>query len=62
MNMHTATETTYDNSFTAGYRRALQDFVRRVYEECRIYGPDDKFNKVKCLKLIDEMKTKLEPK
>ncbi len=62
MNMHTATETTYNSSFTVGYRRALQDFVRGVYEECRIYGPNDEFSKVKFLNLVDEIKTKLEPK
>jgi hypothetical protein len=62
MNMHTATETVYNNGFIVGYRRALQDFVKGVYEECRIYGPDDEFNKVKFLNLIDEIKAKLESK
>lgn len=62
MNMHTATETTYNNGITVGYRRALQDFVREVYEECRIYGPNDEFNKVKFLNLVDEIKTRLESK
>lgn len=62
MSMHAVTETTSNNSFIVGYRRALQDFARGVYEECRIYGPNDKFNKVKFLNLIDKIKTKLEPK
>ena len=62
MNMHTTTETVYNNGYAVGYRRALQDFVEGVYEECRIYGPNDKFNKAKFLNLIDEIKTKLEIK
>jgi hypothetical protein len=62
MNIHTTTETIYNNGQKVGYRRALQDFVDSFYEECRIYGPNDKFNKTKFLNIVDKIKDTLEVK
>ena len=60
MNMCTTTETVYNNGQKVGYRKALQDFVDCFYEECRIYGPNDVFNKVTFLNIADKIKDKLE--
>lgn len=56
MDKYTVAEISYKN----GYNQALKDFTERIYEECRIYGPNDIFNKVKFLNHVDQVEKTLE--
>jgi hypothetical protein len=56
MDKYAVAEVPYKN----GYNKALKDFAEQIYEECRIYGPEDTFNKVKFLNYVDQVKKTLE--